>query len=49
VLGAGANGSYIRSFGPLSATASLGIYTFDVEGLNSNTSAQTLLGLRYGF
>jgi hypothetical protein len=49
VLGAGANGSYIRSFGALSATASLGIYTFDVEGQNSNTSAQALLGLRYGF
>ncbi|ODP36841.1 hypothetical protein [Sphingomonas turrisvirgatae] len=49
VLGAGANGSYIRSFGPLSATASLGIYTFDVEGQTGNTSAQALLGLRYGF
>jgi hypothetical protein len=49
VLGAGANGSYIRNFGALSATASLGIYTFDVEGQNSNTSAQALLGLRYGF
>ncbi|PKP91204.1 MAG: hypothetical protein CVT77_12910 [Alphaproteobacteria bacterium HGW-Alphaproteobacteria-16] len=49
VLGAGANGSYFRSFGPLSATASLGIYTFDIEGEGSSTSAQALLGLRYGF
>jgi hypothetical protein len=49
VLGAGANGSYARSFGALSATASLGIYTFDVEGEGSSTSAQALLGLRYGF
>lgn len=49
VLGAGANGSYLRNFGPLSATASLGIYTFDVERQNSTTSAQALLGLRYGF
>jgi len=49
VLGAGANGSYIRTFGPVSATASLGIYTFDVEGQGGNTSAQALLGLRYGF
>jgi hypothetical protein len=49
VLGAGANGSYARSFGPVSATASLGIYTFDVEGEGSSASAQALLGLRYGF
>lgn len=49
VLGAGANGSYVRTFGALSATASLGIYTFDIEGQNGNTSAQALLGLRYGF
>lgn len=49
VLGAGANGAYNRSFGALSATAALGIYTFDVEGEGSSTSAQALLGLRYGF
>jgi hypothetical protein len=49
VLGAGANGAYMRSFGPVNATASLGIYTFDVEGQGNSTSAQALLGLRYGF
>ncbi len=49
VFGAGANGSYARSFGPLSATAALGLYTFDIEGEGSTTSAQALLGLRYGF
>ncbi|MEG3179828.1 hypothetical protein [Sphingomonas sp. LT1P40] len=49
VMGAGANGTYYRNFGPLSATASLGIYTFDVESEGSSTSAQALLGLRYGF
>jgi hypothetical protein len=49
ILGGGANGSYLRSFGPISATASVGIYTFDIEGEGSNTSAQALLGLRYGF
>ncbi|WP_447724437.1 hypothetical protein [Sphingomonas koreensis] len=48
VFGAGANGSYYRSFGSLSAMATLGISTFDVEGAGS-TSAQALLGLRYGF
>lgn len=48
VFGAGANGSYYRSFGSLSAMATLGISTFDVEGAG-NTSAQALLGLRYGF
>lgn len=49
VLGAGANGSYQRSFGALSAMATLGIYTFDIESEGSSTSAQALLGLRYGF
>lgn len=49
VFGAGANGSYYRSFGSLSATATLGISTFDIEGEGSSTSAQALLGLRYGF
>lgn len=48
VFGAGANGSYYRSFGALSAMATLGISTFDIEG-EGNTSAQALLGLRYGF
>ena len=48
VFGAGANGSYYRSFGSLSAMASLGLSTFDIEGEGS-TSAQALLGLRYGF
>jgi hypothetical protein len=48
VFGAGANGSYYRSFGSLSAMATLGISTYDVEGAG-NTSAQALLGLRYGF
>lgn len=49
VYGTGANGTYYHNFGPLSATASVGIATFDVEGETNNTSAQGMLGLRYGF
>lgn len=48
IFGAGATGSYYRSFGSLSAMATLGISTFDVEGAG-NTSAQAQLGVRYGF
>ncbi len=49
VYGGGANGSYYHSFGPLSATASVGIATFDVDGEANRTTAQGMLGLRYGF
>ncbi|MBX3595456.1 hypothetical protein [Sphingomonas sp.] len=49
VLGAGASGSYSRSFGALSASASVGVSTFDVEGGVNGTNAQALFGLRYGF
>lgn len=49
IFGAGANGSYMRNFGRVNATASLGVYTFDIDTQGSVTSAQALLGLRYGF
>jgi hypothetical protein len=48
VLGWGANTAYTHQFGHLQGTASLGVFGFDREG-DSSTSAQALLGLRYGF
>lgn len=49
VLGGGANGSYTYNFGRFGATASLGLYAFDQEGLGSDVSGQALLGMRYSF
>jgi hypothetical protein len=49
VFGGGAAGSYYHNFGPLSAVASVGISSFEVDGEGSNTQAQAQLGLRYGF
>lgn len=49
VYGGGAAGSYYHSFGPLSAVASVGISSFEVDGEGSSTQAQAQLGLRYGF
>jgi hypothetical protein len=50
VLGWGANTAYTHSFGPLGATASLGLFGFDREGdSNATAQAQALVGLRYGF
>lgn len=52
VMGWGANTAYTHRFGPLSATASAGIFGFDNKNsttTTSNTAAQALLGLRYGF
>jgi hypothetical protein len=49
IFGAGANGSVYRNFGPVNASASLGIYSFEQEGAGSDVSAQALVGLRYGF
>lgn len=49
ILGAGANGSIYHNFGPVNATASIGIYSFDQQGVGNSLSAQALLGLRYGF
>ncbi|SOB87605.1 hypothetical protein SAMN06297144_2740 [Sphingomonas guangdongensis] len=48
VLGGGANGSYSYSFGRFGATASLGVYAFDQDGI-SDVSGQALLGMRYSF
>lgn len=48
ILGWGANTAYTHSFGHLGATVSAGIFGFDREG-GSDTSAQALLALRYGF
>jgi hypothetical protein len=52
VLGWGANTAYTHRFGPLGATVSAGIFGFDNKNATtngSNTVAQALLGLRYGF
>jgi hypothetical protein len=49
VLGVNANGTYSHQFGRLGTTASLGVYTYDQEGLDSQWSAQALLGARYSF
>ncbi|AJP74475.1 hypothetical protein TS85_12175 [Sphingomonas hengshuiensis] len=48
VLGWGANTAYTHRFGPLGATASLGIFGFEKDG-DTSAAAQALLGLRYGF
>lgn len=49
VTGAGGNASYSYSFGRLGATASLGVYAFDQEGVGKDVSGQALLGMRYSF
>ncbi|MCC2979641.1 MULTISPECIES: hypothetical protein [unclassified Sphingomonas] len=49
VFNLGATGSYSRQFGRLGTIASLGLYTFDQEGFDSQWSAQALLGARYTF
>lgn len=50
IFGWGANTAYTHMFGPLGATASLGLFGFDREGdNNASAQAQALLGLRYGF
>jgi len=50
IFGWGANTAYTHMFGPLGATASLGLFGFDREGdNNASAQAQALVGLRYGF
>jgi hypothetical protein len=50
ILGWGANTAYTHMFGPLGATASLGLFGFDREGdSDASAQAQALVGLRYGF
>jgi len=49
IVSTGATGSYYRNFGHLSTTASVGIYSFHVDGAQSDTQAQGLLGARYTF
>ncbi|GAA4763377.1 hypothetical protein GCM10023219_04670 [Stakelama sediminis] len=50
VLGAGATGSYNRSFGRLGASVSAGIYAFDQKDSNlDDVTAQALLALGYRF
>jgi hypothetical protein len=49
ILGYGANTAYTHSFGPLGATASLGVFGFERDGGDSNAQVQALIGLRYGF
>ncbi|WP_448661031.1 hypothetical protein ACG3SL_10395 [Sphingomonas sp. CJ20] len=48
IFGWGANTAYTHRFGPLGATASLGIFGFERDG-DSSAAAQALVGLRYGF
>ena len=50
VVSAGATSTYSRTFGQnLSATAAVGLYSFDIEGTNSELNASALLGMRYTF
>lgn len=49
VFNLGATGTYSRQFGRLGTVASLGVYTFDQDGFDSQWSAQALLGARYTF
>lgn len=49
VLGVNATGTYSHQFGRLGTIASLGVYTYDQEGFDSQWSAQALLGARYSF
>ncbi|WP_256926561.1 hypothetical protein [Sphingomonas sp. TZW2008] len=49
VFNLGATGTYSHQFGRLGTVASLGVYTFDQEGFDSQWSAQALLGARYTF
>jgi hypothetical protein len=50
VLTVGANAAYLRSITRgLTATAALGIDSFDQEGFDDQVTASALLGLRYSF
>ncbi len=50
VLSTGATGSYNRRFGKnLSATAAVGLYSYEVDGLPGELNASALLGMRYSF
>lgn len=49
VFGAGANTNYSYSFGRIGATASVGVYAFEQDGVGSDVSGQALLGMRYAF
>ena len=50
VISAGATSQYSRTFGRnLSATAAVGLYSFDIEGINSELNASALVGMRYTF
>lgn len=49
VYGTGATGSLSRRFGRIAAQASVGVYSFSQEGLDTSVSVQGLLGARYSF
>jgi hypothetical protein len=49
VWGGGATGSYSLNFGHLGTVASLGVYGYDQADLDTQWSAQALLGARYTF
>ncbi len=49
VLGTGATSSYRHTFGRLSTTASVGLYSFAQDGFDKDLTASALLGMRYQF
>ena len=49
VYGWGANTTYSRQFGRLGTLASIGVYGFDQSGIDTQWSAQALVGARYNF
>ncbi|OYY69745.1 hypothetical protein [Sphingomonas sp. 28-63-12] len=49
VYGVGATGSLSRRFGKLMTQGSVGVYSFNRQGLDTAVSVQALLGARYSF
>ncbi len=50
VLSTGATSSYNRMFGRhLSATAAVGVYSYDIEGQQAQINSSALVGMRYSF
>lgn len=45
----GGTGSYARAFGRLTTTASIGVYGFDTDAVDTQWSAQALVAARYSF
>ncbi len=50
VMGAGGTASYFRNFGPrLTGSASVGLYTSDIDGFESTVTGAAQVGARYTF